>query len=42
MKQVIRLVTFKWNQQMYTQVVKTARLSDIKEMNILPKTTQGG
>ena len=42
MKQVIKLVTLKWNKQRYILFVKTERLSDQKEMNIQPKTTQGG
>ena len=39
MKQLIKLVTLKWNKQRYTY---KGILSDTKEMNIVPKTIQGG
>ena len=41
MKQAIKLVTLKCNKQRYN-LKKTVRLSDKKEMNMQPKTTQGG
>ena len=42
MKQVIKLVTLKWNKQRHIEFVKTERLSDKKEMNIKQKIPREG